>query len=501
MTVQLEIDLASAQVQVTRTDYDLLVAVDSPAVEWGVSGPQGPPGPAGDGSGTPVPGPPGPAGPKGDPGTPGAIGAQGPKGDQGIQGTTGSQGPPGTTGSQGVQGPKGDTGSQGPKGDTGATGPTGADGPQGVPGPTGADGPQGISAGRIFYLTDDTSDISGFKKILELPSVGAETTMGVTCTGTSDFLLGEYVTDPGSPGVTVYPAGTAYRRFFAKVSAGTGRLHVRFYIRTVAGVETLVRDELSPSFTNQTPALVEWVASSPAGGAMSLTDRLVCRIHAQRVTGATNVTVTVYMEGAVNASHVQTTIAAGGVGPQGPTGPIGVGGGFEFRAAPDRWSPNIPQQVGTAVATSPAGTIYAMRIRTAVPIKTIAPEVSTAAATGLLKVAVYDDSAYPYPGNRVFVSADLSTATVGLKQVTVSPQLDPGIYWLAVQNTGPVSVSIRATNYGNPWHPGAINPSPVSTSVISGYALAGQAATPPSPWPANGGTDSINVVTVLQAGS
>lgn len=194
----------------------------------------------------------------------------------------------------------------------------------------------------------------------------------------------------------------------------------------------------------------------------------------------------------------------GNTGPQGaastvpgPTGPIGVGGGFEFRASPNRWAPNVPQVVGSAVATTNAGTAYAMRIRTAVNIQAIACEVSTAVATGLMKIAIYDDTGL-YPGNRLWVSADLPTTTVGLKTATISPQITPGVYWIVVQNTGPISVAMRATNYQNPWHPGAINPTPVSTLIVSGYALTGQGTTPPNPWPANGGTDSINVVTVLQ---
>jgi hypothetical protein len=60
---------------------------------------------------------------------------------------------------------------------------------------------------------------------------------------------------------------------------------------------------------------------------MLATDRLVVKLYAQRVSGPTNITVTVYFEGSTHASHVQTTISAGAVGPEGPAGPGVPAGG------------------------------------------------------------------------------------------------------------------------------------------------------------------------------
>jgi hypothetical protein len=137
----------------------------------------------------------------------------------------------------------------------------------------------------------------------------------VTCTGTGDIPLEEFATDPGIPGAVDYPAGSAYRRFYASTSGGTARLHLQVYIRTLAGTETLVRDEYSPTFTNTTAGLIEWIATAPSGGAMNATDRIVNKLSAQRVSGPTSITVTTYFQGTAHASHIQTTIAAGGVGP------------------------------------------------------------------------------------------------------------------------------------------------------------------------------------------
>lgn len=330
-----------------------------------IIGPQGPPGPSIIGpQGVPGESITGPQGPPGD----SIIGPQGPKGEQGdtVVGPAGLEwrGPYNSATAYVIDDAVGYGGSswfasapstgqtpsdasvvwqllaaQGATGQAGPVGPAstvpGPQGAQGVPGqsitgpagPQGEPGPQGISSGRIFYFdSSNPSDIAGYKTLLEAPSPSAEATLAVTTNGTSDYLLGEFATDPGVPGVYVYPAGTAYRRFYTKVSAGSARLHVKVYLRTTAGVETLVRDELSPTFSGTTPELVEWLASSSVAAVADPTDRIVTKIWAQRVGGATNVTVTLYTAGSTNASHVQTTIAAGGVGPKGDTGATGAAG-------------------------------------------------------------------------------------------------------------------------------------------------------------------------------
>ena len=105
-----------------------------------IAGPRGPFGPQG------IPGPRGFNGLRGPQGVPGPVGPQGPAGATGPQGP---QGLTGATGAVGPQGPAGATGPQGPQGETGATGavgpqgPAGAIGPQGPQGETGPQGPAG----------------------------------------------------------------------------------------------------------------------------------------------------------------------------------------------------------------------------------------------------------------------------------------------------------------------------------------------------------------------
>ena len=102
-----------------------------------IAGPRGPVGPQG------IPGPRGFNGLRGPQGVPGPVGPQGPAGATGPQGP---QGLTGATAAVGPQGPAGATGPQGPQGETGATGAVGPQGPAGAigpQGPAGAIGPQG----------------------------------------------------------------------------------------------------------------------------------------------------------------------------------------------------------------------------------------------------------------------------------------------------------------------------------------------------------------------
>ena len=113
-----------------------------------IAGPRGPVGPQG------IPGPRGFNGLRGPQGVPGPVGPQGPagatgpQGPQGLTGATGAVGPQGPAGATGPQGPQGETGATGAVGPQGPAGAIGPQGPQGETGATGAVGPQG-PAGAI----------------------------------------------------------------------------------------------------------------------------------------------------------------------------------------------------------------------------------------------------------------------------------------------------------------------------------------------------------------
>ena len=298
------------------------------------------------------PGPEGPPGPQGIPGPQGADGLTGPAGATGPQGEPGDPGPQGEQGDMGLQGAPGPTGPQGEIGPVGPQGPQGEIGPQG---PQGIQGPSGQAAGKIFYYAvSDDSDIAGYKTMLESPSAGAEQTIATPCSGTSDVFVASFATEPGVPGVVDYPAGTAYRRIYASVNRGSAQLHLQVYIRNGAGVETLIRDELSEVFIDTVVALQAWEATAAAAGAMTATDRIVNKLYARRVTGTAPVTVTTYFEGTAHTSQIQTTISAGAQGPVGPPGPPGPAG--EVEEAPINGVPHARKDAAwVPVTVSPGG--------------------------------------------------------------------------------------------------------------------------------------------------
>lgn len=247
----------------------------------------------------------------------------------GVDGATGPEGPAGATGATGaastVPGPTGPTGPTGAQGPAGATGPQGVTGPDGAIGPDGPAGADGLSSGKEFYLTKIAASVSGYYKLMASPSSGAEQTVSAALgsSGSTDTLLGSFITDPGEPGVSDVPAGISRRTLWASLSGGSVTFKVDVYKRTAAGAETLLRSDRSPTFSATSPSMFEWTFTQQDATIDPL-DRLVVKLYVARVSSSP--TATVYLEGTAHASHMRTTISTGAVGPEGPTGPTGPTG-------------------------------------------------------------------------------------------------------------------------------------------------------------------------------
>ena len=207
-------------------------------------------------------------------------------------------------------------------------GATGATGPAGPQGPT---GPYGEAAGRTYYpAPSQSSDIGGYFKALASPSPGGEQTITTAVSALTPVLVASFATEPGDPGVLAVPAGRGIRRMFAYTSQNNGyaTITIEFYSRTVGGVETLIRTDTSAQFNNNTVVPIVWDSYSGNSYALDATDRLVAKVYVTKQSGP-NFDVVLYFEGTTHASHVQSTISAGAVGPTGaigPTGPMGPTG-------------------------------------------------------------------------------------------------------------------------------------------------------------------------------
>jgi len=258
----------------------------------------------------------------------GPTGIQGPTGPGvGAQGVTGPQGYQGRQGSQGTQGFQGIQGTQGTQGYQGAQGYQGIQGTQGYQGATGPQGLDGGNAGKIYYLAPSlSSDISTYKQALAYPSPYGETVSHVNITGVGDNLMNVFATNPNDPSVTDFPYGTAFRHFHVSTGASNAvaKLKIELYTCSATGSnETLIRSGYSNDFSGTTPQEMVWSYTATQSIAMSVTDRVIMKVYAVKVSGPTNIDVYVYYEGTDRASFIQTTISAGAVGPQGFQGATG----------------------------------------------------------------------------------------------------------------------------------------------------------------------------------
>jgi hypothetical protein len=343
----------------------------------------------------------------------------------------GPQGPPGAPstvpgppGPPGAQGPAGPTGPTGPTGTTGSQGPTGATGPAG---PTGAQGPKGDTGAPS--TVPGPQGPPGAVAVVELTQAGYD----AIAPGDPDTL---YVITDGADRTLL----TA-----ARAPTGTDGINGDFWINTAT-----------------------WTISGPKAGTWPPAVSII------GPTGATG--------------------PAGAAGPQGPQGAQGTAGAkgdtgvFGIAPATDRWLPIWPIAVSASVVTTQLGWCYIYRFITATPIKTLAFEVTTNTPTANLQLVVYDDTQFPWPGSRLFQSANIA-GTQAVKQVAVS--LPAGAYWVGIYNvTGGAACPIRGNASQNQAHPGSLAVVQVGASIISGYqANLSAGGGPPATWTIGTGAD------------
>ena len=229
-----------------------------------IVGPRGPVGPQG------IPGPRGFNGLRGPQGVPGPVGPQGPAGATGPQGP---QGLTGATGAVGPQGPAGAIGPQGPQGETGATGAVGPQGPQGETGATGAVGPQGPAGATGPQGPQGETGATG--------AVGPQGPQGETgATGA--------VGPQGPAGATgpQGPAGVSYT------------VHAENTATESVATNTIIPISQTAQSTGGTFTVTNNAVNVPIG------EYLVTFGGAASTTGATQKTITLYVNGAASNNVV-----------------------------------------------------------------------------------------------------------------------------------------------------------------------------------------------------
>lgn len=112
----------------------------------------------------------------------------------------------------------------------------------------------------------------------------------------------------------------------------------------------------------------------------------------------------------------------------------------------------------------------------------IAIRVTTAVA-GNCRLGIYADSGDVYPGNLILDAGEVDTGTTGVKEIIISLNLTPGLYWLArVFNAQPYIKGIPS----NSIIPVLGMDSTISGSPATGWRKNYTYGTLPNPFPAGG---------------
>ena len=198
-----------------------------------------------------------------------------------------------------------------------------------VPGTTGANGIDGSSAGRIYYLDPTVeSDITGYRLANSIPIDKDEFPLRTNLSGSSEVLVGAFITPSGDPNANSLPPGTARRNIWVNTGSQDNLIQLRLVLskRTKAGVETALRMSSSPIIATATTGLLTWPYIDHVGYLLALTDRIVFKLYAKRIGGDETIPLIIYFNAHQHASNIQTTITAGATGPAGPAGPAGPTG-------------------------------------------------------------------------------------------------------------------------------------------------------------------------------
>ncbi|HEX8693389.1 MAG TPA: hypothetical protein VF746_13275 [Longimicrobium sp.] len=134
-----------------------------------------------------------------------------------------------------------------------------------------------------------------------------------------------------------------------------------------------------------------------------------------------------------------------------------------------------------------------------VPVRTafdrIACEVATFAASSVVRLGVYADGGDGKPGALLFEAGTVDSTSNGVKAITISQTLDPGVYWLAAQPEG-ATVGLR-----NFTALGAFlaRNATFGTTTHNGYSVASAAGSLPSSFGAGSLTNATPVVALRAA--
>lgn len=168
-----------------------------------------------------------------------------------------------------------------------------------------------VNASLVYYLESGQSSISSYKNLTSSPTSSSETSISTTTSlASGKVLLASFVTATTSPNRTSYDAGIWEIMSYASANNILSNTYIvtDFYRRSSGGTETFLFSATSSNINTMTPSDFS-VDSIQSSFSASSTDRIVAKYYAV-TNSAGGITVTLYLQGSVNASHFHTPFSA-----------------------------------------------------------------------------------------------------------------------------------------------------------------------------------------------
>ncbi len=156
-----------------------------------------------------------------------------------------------------------------------------------------------------YYLQDTASDVGGYRKQLISP-YSPKTTLTTAGLGAGDSVLGNWITAPGSPGLTSIPAGTFDFHIHAAKTAGvtkTAVVYAEIWEANSSGVDIALigTTESSPVLTGSELEYDLHLVTSNTYTLASQNSRITTRVHTVVTGGGPTATVALYYGGTADS--------------------------------------------------------------------------------------------------------------------------------------------------------------------------------------------------------
>lgn len=240
----------------------------------------------------------------------------------------------GFSGASGYSGGSGQSGSSGSSGYSGESGFSGASGISGFSGTSGFSG-RDSSAGTVYFVHQESSDVVGARKLRRDPPDDALTTLTFTnVPADTTTALENWITEPSEPGTSVWGKGEYKLEIVARKTNGTEARLIYKMFRNDGGIRTQVGGDSIQSL-NLTTTFETYIITIQlaAEEEVATTSRYEIEIYVEDIGGGGTQDIELQLEGITGTSadanshiHTGVTSAFGSSGYSGTSGFSGASG-------------------------------------------------------------------------------------------------------------------------------------------------------------------------------